>query len=41
MPVETPSDRVPSIEEFFRERLVYDRDAAFLRVFVIAKIAAA
>src|SRR6266581_2950547 len=41
MPVETPSDRVLPIEEFFRERLVYDRDAAFLLVFVIAKIAAA
>src|SRR5215510_6658000 len=41
MPVEAPADRVPPIEELFRERLVHNRDAAFLLVFVVAKIAAA
>ena len=40
MPVEAPADRVLSVEELFRERLVHDRNAAFLLVFVIAKIAA-
>ena len=41
MPVEAPANRVPSIKELFRKRLVHDRDAAFLLVFVIAKITAA
>src|SRR4029077_13048792 len=41
MPVESPADRVLSIEEFFRERLVHDREAASLLVFVVAKIPAA
>ena len=40
MPVEASPDRVPSIEKLFRERLVHDRQAAFLLVFVVTKITA-
>ena len=41
MPVEAPANRVVSIEELFHKGLVHDRDAAFLLVFIVAKIAAA
>src|SRR5262249_59456076 len=41
MPVKTTPDRVLTIEELFRERLVHYRDAAFLLVFVVAKVTAA
>src|SRR4051794_5716423 len=41
MPVEAAANRVGAVEEFLRESLVYDRDAAFFLVFVITKVAAA
>ena len=41
MPVEAPADRILSVEEFFRERFIHDRNAAFLFVFVITKVTAA